>query len=101
MFKLKKIPVESYGDLKEKNRKYLPTLYLDEKQVPDIKDWEVGGEYDIVIRVKQTSKNENHLEDEENNLNAGFNIVAYKVLDKDLDDEDMEHLQAEGLKSKG
>jgi len=101
MLKLKNIPVESYEEnMKLDSGKYLPTLYFDEKQVPEIKDWEVGEEYDVVLRLKQTSKNENELEPDENNLNAGFNIVAYKVLDSEMSDADLEKLQAEALKSK-
>ncbi len=32
-----------------------PSIYLDEKDLPEVKDWTMGGEYVIVLHVKQIS----------------------------------------------
>lgn len=32
-----------------------PSVSFDEKQLPEIKNWQVGEEYTIVLKVKQTS----------------------------------------------
>lgn len=34
----------------------MPTIRFDDKQLPEIKDWEVGKEYRIVLTVKQIAK---------------------------------------------
>jgi hypothetical protein len=40
--------------MKTKKPKRLGSLSLDENQLPTIKDWQVGEEYEIIIKVKQT-----------------------------------------------
>lgn len=41
-----------------------PSLYLDDKEAPFIKDWETGKEYTMVLRVKMTgSSTRTHMED--------------------------------------
>lgn len=99
MLKLKKIQSEKI-DMVEEGRRYLPTLYLDSKQVPEIKDWEVGETYHVILELRQTSKNENDTEKDGkvNSVSAQFDIVAYKPMEmeKDMDemtDEEIEEMQ--------
>lgn len=35
-----------------------PRITLDEKTLPAVRDWEVGGKYDIMLTVKQVGKHE-------------------------------------------
>lgn len=41
-----------------KSQKYYPTISFDVKQLPEISMWQVGGEYMLVLKVKQTSYNQ-------------------------------------------
>ena len=42
-----------------KSEKYYPTVSFDVKQLPEISLWQVGGEYMLVLKVKQTGYNQN------------------------------------------
>ena len=35
-----------------------PTLFLSEKDLPEIKSWKTGKEYDLILHVKQTNSSE-------------------------------------------
>lgn len=35
-----------------------PSLYLTEKDLSDVKSWQVGKEYDLILHVKMTSQSE-------------------------------------------
>lgn len=94
MLKLKKIPTEKW-DNKGLDAPYFPGVNFDTKQIPEIKEWEVGETYQIVLEIKQTSKSE----DKEGKVNASFDITGYKVLDGEIDDADLEEMQAKGLAS--
>ena len=96
MLKLKKIPTAKNHEGMDMPMmgEYPPTLHLTGKQVPEIKDWDVGEEYEMVVRVKQTSKSEN----KDGMVDASFEVTAYKAMDE-MSDSDMEYMQAEGLKS--
>lgn len=52
-----------------------PRLYLDSKILPAIKDWEVGEEYDILLRVKQVGLRER---EDGGRLEADFVILSAK-----------------------
>lgn len=89
--KLKKIePEKMEMGMEMKGMRFLPTLYLDSKQVPEIADWKVGEEYMLVLKVKQTSKSENDKEKDGkvNSVRAEFDILAYKA----GEDEDYENM---------
>jgi len=59
-----------------------PSFYMSAEQMPEIKDWEVGKKYQLIIEVEQISKNEH-----ENSVHASFEIVAYKHIPKKSIDE--------------
>ena len=61
-----------------------PTFYIDANQMPEIKDWEVGKKYRLVVEVEQKSRNER-----EDMIDGSFEIVAYKHLaDKKMENMD-------------
>lgn len=43
--------VESKGDV------IYPTFYISIKDLPEAKDWKIGGVYDVTLRLKQTGVN--------------------------------------------
>lgn len=50
--KIKKIPKSGSGDYK-----YYPSISLNEKQLPSVKDWKVGEKYKVILEIKQTGMN--------------------------------------------
>lgn len=88
---------EAY-DIPEDNEKViLPSLHLNSNQVSEIKDWETGEEYHILLKIKQTSKREERDEDVE----AGFDIIAYRVKNKveDMSDDEFAEEKTKALSS--
>lgn len=51
-----------------------PSFHVSSNQMPEIKKWEVGKKYKLLVEVEQKSKNET-----EENVSAGFDITAYAV----------------------
>ena len=66
------------GKAKPSMGEMMPTLHLTSKQLPEIKKWEVGHEYTIVMTVKQTSYSINTDE-----ASAGFEILSVKEGEKE------------------
>jgi len=60
----------------------LPTLHLDEKHLPEIKDWKIGEEYMLDVKVKMTNHGIQDYGDNKGNINATFKIVGIAA-DKD------------------
>jgi len=54
---LKKVSPQSM-DVMMDNKKFYPSLHLSSKDLPAIKNWEVGKTYNINLEVKQTSMSE-------------------------------------------
>ena len=44
--------------IKKKKLRHMGSLNLDEMQLPAIKDWQVGEEYELVVKVRQTGTRE-------------------------------------------
>lgn len=59
---------------------YPPTLCLDSKNLPEIKDWKVGQTYEVSLKIKQTSMSTSEREGGESRTHADFVIEAIKVL---------------------
>lgn len=84
-YKLKKIKVSNpHGmDMPSVGKHYsAPNFYVDAEQMPEIKNWEVGKEYYLVVKVEQKSKNER-----EDSVDASFDIISYKHLKEKTIDE--------------
>lgn len=96
--KLKKIPVKESKEMMDsvphEMGMYPPSFYVGSKQIPEIKNWEVGETYQLVIEVVQKSKTENDM-----GVDSSFDIVAYKYLPKkkveDMNDEEFGEYQGE------
>ena len=81
-YKLKKIPIEKMFTHNDSPMRMPPNFYVNSAQMPEIKDWKVGGKYKLIIEVEQKSLNET-----EETLDASLEIQKYKVLvEKDIDD---------------
>jgi hypothetical protein len=65
----------SRGGMEVSTRGYLPSISFDEKQLPEIRKWEVGQTYEIGLKVKQVSLSE----EDGSPLNARFEIHGVKV----------------------
>lgn len=68
--------------------KHFPTLSLDEKDLPAIKNWKVGGKYRITIDVEQVSatKGDDWDDDDSKKLSARFKVL--KAIEHDQEDDD-------------
>ena len=59
---------------------FLPSFSLKKEELPEVKKWEVGNTYEMKIKVKMTSYSENrYLEEKEENVRAGFDIIGVEV----------------------
>lgn len=56
---IKEAPIKgSNAGVKKKKLRHMGSLNLDEMQLPAIKDWQVGEEYELVVKVRQTGTRE-------------------------------------------
>jgi hypothetical protein len=55
-----------------------PTFTLGSDDLPDIKNWKVGGKYTITLDVEQTGANKHDMVDNDNDLHATFKILSAK-----------------------
>lgn len=57
-----------------------PYIHLDETNLPDMKNWEVGKEYKILLTVRQTSKNEHedYQDKKDTHVSGGFEVLKVK-----------------------
>lgn len=69
--------------------KMKPMIHLSDKDLPAIKDWKVGDEYEITLRVKQKSMREMSPYEKNGKVEASFEIIAAKVAEDDKDVNDM------------
>lgn len=78
-----------------------PSFHVNEKQISEIKRWEVGKKYKLEIEVELKSKHEMKM-DGKITADASFDIVAYDVEKdyEDMSDDEMEMEQAKALSSK-
>lgn len=56
-----------------------PNLYLTEKVLPEIKNWEIGKEYDLMIKVKMTGIREQDYGMDKGKVTADFKITQIGV----------------------
>lgn len=62
-----------------KNEKYYPHLDFSSKQLPEIKKWNVGKKYTLVIEVKATRKSINEKEGNEAKEEMCFEVLKVGV----------------------
>lgn len=96
--KLKKVKPHKMSTLESSvEKEHYPTVYLTSDTLPEIKDWEVGEEYKIVMIVEQKSKSMN-VEGKEEKYNADFAIK--KIGCMDMEGSEDEEDSKEKLKEK-
>jgi len=59
----------------ERKRQCFPSLQLDAKTFPPVKDWQVGREYTVTLKLRQTSKSEHR----KGEIEAGFDVLTAEV----------------------
>src|SRR3990167_2170356 len=97
MSHLKKIKVSEPGGV-DMPRPYhsAPSFYVDAEQMSEIKDWEVGKKYRLVVEVEQKTKNES-----EDSVSASFEIIAYKHMKEktidEMNDEEFGEYQGQAM----
>lgn len=79
--KLKKLKAEMVKSTSEYEYDDRPSISFKENELPEIKDWTVGKEYDVKIRVKMMDSgiNEYGREEDKGKIRAGFRVVAVGV----------------------
>ena len=83
MTQLKTIKPKRIGmDRPEKS--YYPSISFSSKNLPEIKNWQVGKTYRLIVEVKQTSMREN----ENGEINAEFDIK--KIATKESNQKNQE-----------
>lgn len=103
--KLRKIQPQTFDEMhgmesKPVEKKFLPKLNVNEEQMPEIKKWETGKDYYILVKVNQTGKR-----DEKDSLvSAEFDITHYMDMTakfnkkiEDMDDNEFSEHQSEML----
>ena len=83
--KLKKIKMPDMSD-KMAMPSVMPMFHVDDMQMPEIKDWEVGASYKVVMEVKMKDMSQT-----DESVHAGFEILAYKHLKEKTMDEMSDH----------
>lgn len=92
--KLKKVKPEKGGSMAGMNKPYYPNLYIDSQSLPEIKDWKVGEDYYLVVKVTQKSYSMRSTDDGEMKGHADFDIKEIGVLDyKEENDEEKETIK--------
>ena len=73
-----------------------PMFHVDDMMMPEIKDWEVGKKYKMVVEVEMKSMSK-----DEDMTSGGFELVAYKPMPdkepKDMDDKEFEEYQGKEM----
>lgn len=74
----RKVPMKVIKS-KEKNYDTRPSLHFDSDDLPDLKHWEVGQEYQLLVKVKQTGT---HLVDYgkmKGKIRGDFTVIGVKA----------------------
>ena len=105
MLKLKKIPIEKMDKDTEKSivgpSSWPPSFSVNDKQMPEIRDWKVGEKYQIMIEVEMKSFRDKAIADKPAKINASasFDILAYSGMDiKDMDDEEFRKYESKAMR---
>lgn len=73
---------------------FRPSIHLDEDQLKEIKDWEVGRNYTLILEVTQKSKRE----DSNKKISASFDIMKIGTPNKKFNHKVMEDFRAGKLR---
>jgi len=105
MFKLKKIPIEKMDKDVAKSIEgpsaWPPSFHVNDKQMPEIRNWKVGEKYQIMIEVEMKSFQDEAIADKPAKINASasFDILAYNTMDiEDMSDEEFRKYESNALR---
>jgi len=70
-------------------------LYVDSDQLPDIENWKVGGEYMMIVKVKQTSMSIHHNANEKKSTRATLQIQEIMVPKEPMTEKKEEKMEEE------
>lgn len=80
---MKKLEGESFGGVEASTeKKYLPSFRITADDLPAVKDWNVGKTYELAIKVRMKS-----LEEQEKKTRAELEIEGIEVPKKDFEQE--------------
>ncbi len=71
---------KAYDAAEPMDSNFPPSLCLDSRQLPEVKDWKVGQTYEVSLKIKQTSMSTSEREGGESRTHADFVIEAIKVI---------------------
>ena len=73
----RKVPIRK---LKSSAKEYdsRPHLRFSATELPEIKKWQVGQEYDLCVRVKQTSSRISEMGKDKGKMMADFTVIGVK-----------------------
>lgn len=83
----------SESGIKTKKARHMGNLSIDETQLPEIKNWKVGEEYEIVVKIRQTAIRESDKWEREEyglpekSIIGSFEIVSAKTEAQEEKDE--------------
>jgi len=97
--KLKKVKPKKMEMSESSEKEHYPNFYLSSDTLPEIKDWEVGEEYKIVMTVEQKSKSM-HSEGREEKYNADFDIKKIGCMKNNEGEEENEEDNKQKMKEK-
>ena len=66
---------KDYGEYKHDSR---PSLYADEKEIPELKEWKTGTDYIMTVKVTLESK-ETYEKDGKSKTTGTLRVLSYKV----------------------
>lgn len=72
--------------------KMKPSLFLNAEELPEVKNWEVGNEYTLLVTVKQTGK-DIHEYNKKKSISAHFEICKIKPVDSSASSKDFKEFE--------
>jgi hypothetical protein len=76
-----------FGNLPEKTESY-PNFWIDSHVIPEVKDWEIDGDYTVVLKVTMKSKSMNTRGDKKKEVYEGsFDIKEAGVVEMTADEK--------------
>lgn len=89
---VKKEPIKgSDSGVKKKAIRSMGTISIDESQLPEIKNWQVGEEYEFTVKVRQTEIRESdNWEKEQYGLPDKSVIARFEILSASTEKEEEE-----------
>lgn len=74
----RKIPIKRLKSRK-KDFDTRPSIGFDTGELPEVKDWKVGEEYEVILRIKQTGMHEIDFGPMKGKIRGEFTVVGVKA----------------------